>query len=156
MTTLRFFVLLALAASTLCQAQSPQLTAVNANGGFARDKPIEWTVAVVALEKIRPVITRPVDFEAFEKTVITPIEAAPANAVDFAPRVRVTVLVGLGLIDTTCPPSGIFAMFNQLAGLTEFVIFSTLGHKGPHSTYDVHSKAWIKGLASNGPVAPKS
>ncbi|MBC8011217.1 MAG: acetylxylan esterase [Burkholderiales bacterium] len=77
------------------------------------------------------------------------------DAVNFAPRVRVPVLVGLGLIDTTCPPTGVFAMTNQLAGPKEVVIHSTLGHKGPHPAHNKRSNAWMKALASGQPVPAK-
>ncbi|MBI5689617.1 MAG: acetylxylan esterase [Verrucomicrobia bacterium] len=38
------------------------------------------------------------------------------DAVNFAPRIRARVFVTVGYIDHICPPTGVYAMFNQLRG----------------------------------------
>lgn len=50
------------------------------------------------------------------------------DVVNFARRVKCPTLVGVGLIDEICPPEGVFAMYNQLAGGKRLVILSIAGH----------------------------
>jgi cephalosporin-C deacetylase-like acetyl esterase len=78
------------------------------------------------------------------------------DTVNFASRVRVPTLIGMGLIDTTCPPSGIFAMINQLNGPKETVVMPLEGHQGRHSSYENRASDWLKALAVGGaaPVKP--
>lgn len=78
------------------------------------------------------------------------------DTVNFAPLVRVPTLVGLGLIDITCPPSGVLSMFNQLNGPKEHVFFPLMGHKGPHPAYEARAKVWLDALLHAQPVPPKS
>ena len=42
--------------------------------------------------------------------------------VNFAPRIKCPALVSLGLIDTVCRPTGIYAAFNQIPGPKELVV----------------------------------
>lgn len=70
------------------------------------------------------------------------------DAINFASRVRAPVLVGLGLIDTTCPPAGVFSMINQLAGPKETVIMPLNGHGGANPAYEARSNEWFKALAT--------
>ena len=51
------------------------------------------------------------------------------DAVNFASRIKCPMLVGLGLIDETCPPAGVFAAINQLVGPKETVILVKSGHQ---------------------------
>ena len=44
------------------------------------------------------------------------------DVVNFASRVKCPVLIGVGLIDTTCPSPGVFAAYNQLQGPKEIVV----------------------------------
>src|SRR5258708_1434163 len=77
------------------------------------------------------------------------------DIVNFAPRVRCPVLVGVGSIDTTCPPSGVFAAFNQLQGPKEVVVLPVGEHgekKGSHAAYYARFQAWTKALASGQPT----
>src|SRR5262249_19106810 len=41
------------------------------------------------------------------------------DTVNFASRIKAPVLAGLGFIDTTSPPAGVFAMINQVPGAVE-------------------------------------
>ena len=69
------------------------------------------------------------------------------DAVNFAARVRCPALVGLGLIDTTSPPSGVFAAFNQLHGEKEVVVMPFSDHKGRNNTqapYHARAREWRK------------
>ena len=46
-----------------------------------------------------------------------------------APRIRAKVLMATGLMDTTCPPSTQFAMYNKLTCEKEVVIYPDYGHE---------------------------
>jgi cephalosporin-C deacetylase len=72
---------------------------------------------------------------------------------NFAPRVNVPTLVGMGLIDTTCPPSGVHGMINELRGSKE-VVFSPLeGHSGgTYAAYKLRRTAWIDALRFGNPA----
>ena len=47
-----------------------------------------------------------------------------------APRIRAKVLMGTGLMDTTCPPSTQFAMYNKITSEKQVVIYPDYGHEG--------------------------
>jgi len=47
-----------------------------------------------------------------------------------APRIRAKVLMGTGLMDTTCPPSTQFAAFNKITSEKEVKIYPDFGHEG--------------------------
>lgn len=57
------------------------------------------------------------------------------DAVNFTSRIKVPALVGLGLIDTTCPPEGVFAAVNSLQGPKKIIIMPRADHKGDHKAY---------------------
>jgi cephalosporin-C deacetylase-like acetyl esterase len=77
-----------------------------------------------------------------------PERAARAHAagmydlIHFASRIRCPVLIGMGLIDTTCPASGVFTCFNRLRGPKRLVLMPQSGHKGPHEAYLPVAEAW--------------
>jgi cephalosporin-C deacetylase len=76
------------------------------------------------------------------------------DVVNFASRVKCPTLVGLGLIDTTCPAPGVFAMTNQLAGPKEVVVMPAAGHNdGPHDAFNEREKAWMEAIV-NGRTVP--
>lgn len=64
------------------------------------------------------------------------------DVMNFASRVKVPTLVSAGLLDTTCPPSGVIATFNQLAGPKELVIMPQADHGKRHEPYYERQKAW--------------
>lgn len=68
------------------------------------------------------------------------------DVVNFAPRVKQPVMVGLGLIDTTCPASGVYAMLNQLRGPKEIVLMADMGHGGWHRAQQERAEAWLTAL----------
>lgn len=73
----------------------------------------------------------------------------------FAPRIHAPVLVSAGLIDETCPPAGIAAMANALAGPRELIFMPQANHKGDnntHAPYLARSKAWLDALRSGKPA----
>ncbi len=58
------------------------------------------------------------------------------DAVNFAKRVKCReALVGVGLIDTTCAPAGVIAMYNALPCAKQLAIMPLAGHGGNHGEY---------------------
>lgn len=47
-----------------------------------------------------------------------------------APRIRADVLMGTGLMDTVCPPSTQFAVYNKITSLKSMEIYPDFGHEG--------------------------
>ncbi len=80
------------------------------------------------------------------------------DVVNFASRVQCPVLVGVGLIDTTCPAPGVFAAFNQLKGPKEVVVLPLGEHKdvkGSHGPYYTRFNAWSRALLKGEPAPVK-
>ena len=46
-----------------------------------------------------------------------------------APRIQAEVLWGIGLMDTICPPSTQFAVYNKLTSSKEMAIYPDFGHE---------------------------
>jgi cephalosporin-C deacetylase len=53
-----------------------------------------------------------------------------------APRVRAEVLWGIGLMDTVCPPSTQFAVYNKLTAPKQMAIYPDFGHEPLPGWYD--------------------
>lgn len=49
---------------------------------------------------------------------------------NLAPRIKAECLVGVGLMDTICPPSTQFAAINKIPGPVQLEIFPDFGHEG--------------------------
>lgn len=54
-----------------------------------------------------------------------------------APRIKAKVLMGTGLMDTTCPPSTQFAMYNKIVSDKQVVIYPDYGHESIKGHLDV-------------------
>jgi len=57
------------------------------------------------------------------------------DAMNFATRVKVPALIGLGLVDPVCPAEGVLATCNQLQGPKEVIIMPLADHGGDHKAY---------------------
>lgn len=71
------------------------------------------------------------------------------DVVNFASQVKCPVLVGVGLIDTTCPSPGVFAACNQLRGPKEIVVLPLGEHgekNGSHGPYNARFNVWKQTL----------
>jgi cephalosporin-C deacetylase-like acetyl esterase len=71
------------------------------------------------------------------------------DAVNFAPRIKCPVLMGVGLIDQTCPPTGVLTTYNQVPGKKEIVIMREAGHSSKgntHAAYVARWTAWLNAL----------
>jgi len=58
------------------------------------------------------------------------------DAMNFATRVKVPALVGIGLADTVCPAEGVLATCNQMKGEKNLVIMPLADHGGDHKAYN--------------------
>jgi cephalosporin-C deacetylase-like acetyl esterase len=76
------------------------------------------------------------------------------DIIHFAPRVKVPTLVGIGLIDTTCPAPGLLAMVNQLAGAKESVLMPLADHGKDHAPYYQRVGKWMDSIRSGGSLPP--
>ncbi|MDR1892956.1 MAG: acetylxylan esterase [Oscillospiraceae bacterium] len=59
---------------------------------------------------------------------------------NLAPRIKAEVLWGIGLMDTTCPPSTQFAAYNKITAPKEMVIYPDYGHE---THWNFHDKAFM-------------
>ncbi|SFH86738.1 acetylxylan esterase [Planctomicrobium piriforme] len=64
------------------------------------------------------------------------------DAMNFARKITCPSLVGVGLIDTTCPPEGVIATFNQIQGPKELVIMPLADHKLKQEPYYPKFNKW--------------
>ena len=54
-----------------------------------------------------------------------------------APRIKAKVLMATGLMDTTCPPSTQFAMYNKITSEKEVMIYPDFAHEGLQGHEDI-------------------
>jgi len=64
------------------------------------------------------------------------------DVVNFASRIKCPVLVGLGLIDQTCPAAGVLAAINQIPVPKEVVIMPTSGHQEVNKSQQAYYERW--------------
>ena len=57
------------------------------------------------------------------------------DALNFATRVKCPALVGIGLVDTTCPVEGVLATCNQMHGPKQLILMPQADHSGDHKAY---------------------
>jgi cephalosporin-C deacetylase-like acetyl esterase len=72
------------------------------------------------------------------------------DVANFIPDIKCPVLVGVGLLDETCPPEGILAGLNQLQGPKEVLLLPKSGHQnrnGSQKPYEVRrDEVWLPEL----------
>jgi cephalosporin-C deacetylase len=74
------------------------------------------------------------------------------DIVNFARRIKCPVLIGMGLIDTTCAPAGVFTMFNQITTPKRIVIMPHADHMGPHGDYYSVLGTWWNAVKDEKPL----
>jgi len=78
------------------------------------------------------------------------------DVVNFAPRIKCPMLVGLGLVDQVCPPAGVMAAVNQIDAPTEVVILPLSAHQeidGSQRAFnDRCYGAWLPALRAGKPA----
>jgi cephalosporin-C deacetylase-like acetyl esterase len=76
------------------------------------------------------------------------------DGVNFAARVRCPALVGIGLIDTTSPPEGVWSAVNLMHGPQEVIVLPLSDHRGQSNSqapYRAREKAWRAALVRDQP-----
>lgn len=58
------------------------------------------------------------------------------DGMNFAPRITCPVLLSVALLDTICPPSSGFAVYNHLGGEKELKVYPFNGHEGGSVIHD--------------------
>ena len=66
------------------------------------------------------------------------------DAVNFAPRVRCPMVVGIALDDEVCPPETSHAAYRALTGHKELWLFPNSGHGNAHD-YPGQEREWLEG-----------
>ena len=79
------------------------------------------------------------------------------DCANFAPNIKATSLVGLGFVDTACPPAGIFAAFNRIKGPKEVVPMVDSPHNHlatPEQQRPINDRtaAWLEALGKGAPA----
>jgi cephalosporin-C deacetylase-like acetyl esterase len=71
------------------------------------------------------------------------------DVVNFASRIKCPVLVGVGLLDQTCPCAGVYAALNAMTSPKEVVLLPRGEHQdrhGSHAPYYARFGAWLAAL----------
>jgi len=68
------------------------------------------------------------------------------DGMNFAVRSNAPAIFSVGLMDTTCPPSTVFAAFNHYAGEKEIKIYEFNLHEGGESYQDLEKLKFLKSL----------
>jgi cephalosporin-C deacetylase len=79
------------------------------------------------------------------------------DCMNFAPNIKCPLLVSAGMIDETCPPSGVFATVNQTRGPREVVILPLSDHQGTHGTQKAmqdRMAVWRQAILKEQPLPP--
>jgi len=81
------------------------------------------------------------------------------DVANFIPRIKCPVLVGVGLLDETCPPEGIIAGLNQLESTKEIILLPNSGHQDVDGSQNPYRErrdiVWLPAL-HDGSVVPLS
>lgn len=100
-------------------------------------------------------VGRAVGYPYWVKTAAGLKTAAYFDTVNFARRIHCPVLVGMGLVDTTCPSACVFTMFNQIPAPKRVVIMPDAAHQGAHAAYNAAKTAWWKAAVKGAPLPMK-
>ncbi len=95
-------------------------------------------------------------YQAWDRDPAKVLQAARYyDVTNFAPLIRCPVLIGVGLLDTLCPPPGVFATYNRLGGEKEMLIMPRAEHSDgvepTHQPYRVRAAAWLAALRQGQP-----
>ena len=66
------------------------------------------------------------------------------DGMNFAVRAKAPALFSVGLMDTTCPPSTVFAAYNYYAGQKEIRSYEFNLHEGGESYQDLEKLKFLK------------
>lgn len=73
------------------------------------------------------------------------------DVVNFASKIKCPLLVGIGGIDTVCPPHTIYSAFNLVKSKKEAIYMPLADHMGNHATYYQRNSQWMNALKTGSP-----
>jgi len=113
-----------------CAALEPRLKLAAPVFPFLCDYLRVWELdlAVAAYEEVRTYFRTFDPLHAHKEELFTKLGYIDCQYL--APRIRAEVLLGIGLMDTVCPPSTQFAAYNKLTSKKDVVIYPDFGHEG--------------------------
>lgn len=65
------------------------------------------------------------------------------EGMSFASRARIPALYSVSLMDTTCPPSTVFAAYNHWGGAKDIAVWPWNGHSGGEGHHGERQLAWL-------------
>lgn len=83
------------------------------------------------------------------------------DGINFAPRIKAKSLIGLGFVDTVCPPFGIWATFNLIPGPKEIVPMPDSPHNhlatpAQQKPFNDRNWQWLQSIAKGEDVKPRT
>jgi cephalosporin-C deacetylase len=69
------------------------------------------------------------------------------DGVNFARRARVPALFSVGLMDTVCPPSTVYAAYHAYAGPKHMAVYHENDHEGGGPVHDALKLRWLRTLS---------
>ena len=79
------------------------------------------------------------------------------DVMNFAPRVKCPTLISAGLVDMTCPISGVLAAYNQIQSPKEILLMIDADHQGQkdtHAPFHRRSTQWIDAILKGQKLPP--
>ncbi len=112
-----------------CVALEPRIRRAAPNFPFLCDYQRVWQMdlAVNAYAELREYFRRFDPRHEREAEVFTRLGYVDVQ--HLAPRIRAEVLMGVGLMDTVCPPSTQFAAYNKITAPKQLALFPDFGHE---------------------------
>jgi cephalosporin-C deacetylase len=83
--------------------------------------------------------------DARERTLAT---LSYFDGVNFARRATAPALFSVALMDTTCPPSTVYAAYNAYAGPKQIDVYPDDEHEGGGAAHQVRQLAWLRSLTA--------
>jgi cephalosporin-C deacetylase len=113
-----------------CAALEPRLVRAAPIYPFLCDYRRVWEMdlAVAAYEELRTFFRQFDPLHLREEEIFTRLGYIDVQFL--APRIQAHTLMGVGLMDTVCPPSTQFAAYNKITATKELVIYPDYGHEG--------------------------
>jgi cephalosporin-C deacetylase len=117
------------ALTVACAALVPEIKRLAPVYPFLSDYQRVWEMdlAIEAYEEIRTYFRRYDPLHTREREIFTKLGYIDIQ--HLAGRIRGETLMGITLMDTICPPSSQFAVFNKITGPKEAVIYPDYGHE---------------------------
>ena len=129
------------ALSTACAALAPDVVKLALiTFPFLSDYKRVWEMdlAVAAYDEIRTYFRKYDPRHEREDEVFTKLGYVDIQFL--APRITAEVLMVTGLMDTICPPSTQFAMYNKITSKKEVIFYPDFGHEGLPGLEDIYFK----------------